>query len=183
MALIAQADLEARLGRTLTSEESTAFVAINSATQASVERMIGSKLEAATATSRYYDGGVQHLAIDPCTDITSVDLLDDDLASVYTYDTTDYQAAPVNKTLKTMIRHRVRFVTGLNNIRVTAKFSINEDSDVLAIVKDALLDMLAAEVTSNNNIKKETIEGYSVEYTSTETKTALDKIKYLFPGI
>lgn len=38
MALITKVDLEARLGRDLTSEESTAFTIINAAVQSSVEK-------------------------------------------------------------------------------------------------------------------------------------------------
>lgn len=183
MALISQADLEARIGRSLTSEESTDFSVINSELQSNVERKIGSSVEEATATTKVYDGGVQHLKINPCTDITAVKLLDDDLDAVYTYDTSDYQTEPANQTLKTMIRHRVGFMTGINNIQVTAKFSTYGDTDVTNIIKGAMLDFLSSEISASGNIKKESIEGYSIEYASTESKNALDKLNYLFPEV
>jgi len=184
MALIAQSDLQARLGRSLTSDEATAFVLINSATQAFVEKLIGSSVEAANESTRYYDGGVQHLKIDPCTSITALKQVDDDDVVVYTYDTTDYTTEPKNRTCKTMLRHRSgAFVTGMNNISVTAKFSIYEDTDYLNIVKNAMLDFLASEIQNVSNITKESIEGYSVEYAQSESQSALAPIKYLFPEI
>lgn len=184
MALITQSDVEARLGRSLTAEETTAFTLINSSLQALVERIIGSSVESVSATNRYYDGGVQHLAIDPCTSITSVDQVDDDLASIYTYTSSEYSKEPIHRTTKTMLRHRTgAFATGINNIRVNAKFSINEDTDTLNIIKDTMINALVAEIQNTNNIKRESIEGYSVEFQTVEAKTSLEQIKYLFPGV
>lgn len=184
MALIAQSDLEARLQRSLTAEEVSAFTLINNSNQAYVEKLIGSDVEAVNASTRYYDGGLQHLPIDPCTDISAVKLVDDDQVVTDTFDTTDYTTEPINRTLKTMLRHRAGgFLTGINNISVTAKFSIYADTKVLNIVKDALLSAIASEIDNSGNILKESIEGYSVEFAKTETKNALDSIKYLFPGI
>lgn len=184
MALIAQSDLEARLKRSLTAEEVSAFTIINTSLQNHVEDIIGSATEAVSATSRYFDGGVQHLQINPCTNITSVELVDDDYTSTYTYDTTDYTVEPVNKTLKRYLRHRSgAFVTGINNIKVTAKFSINEDTSVLNQVKDALLSALQAEIENKDNVKRESIEGYSIEFATTEAKNAIDKLYYLFPEV
>jgi hypothetical protein len=184
MALITKVDLEARLGRDLTSEESTAFTIINAAVQSSVEKMIGSSIESVSASTRLYDGGVQHLSIDPCTSITAVKYVDDDTDVEYTFDSSDYTAEPVNRTLKTMLRNRAgKFGTGMNNVQVTAKFSIYEDTATLSVVKDALLNFLLSEVQDTSNIKKESIEGYSIEYASTESQAALAPIKYLFPGV
>lgn len=183
MALINQSDLEAKLGRTLTADESNAFTVINAAGQAYVERLIGSSVESANLSYRYYDGGVQHLTIDPCTDLAAVDLVDDDLASTYTYDSSDFQAEPVNRTLKTYLRHRVGFGTGINNIRVQAKFSIYADTDTLNIVKNALISYLASELQNNSNIRRESIEGYSIEYATSESMAAFSQLKYIFPEV
>lgn len=184
MALIAQSELEARLGRPLTAEEVSAFNIINSANQAYVESLIGSGVESVDETTRYFDGGVQHLAINPCTSISSVKYVDDDTTVEFTLDTTDYTKEPVNKTLKTMLRNRAgRFQVGINNVAVAAKFSIYEDANTLAMIKDALLSALEASISASGNILKESIEGYSVEYASKESKSALDKVKLLFPEI
>lgn len=184
MALITQSDIEARLGRSLTAEETTTFTIVNNALQSKVEQMIGSDVESVSETTRYYDGGVQHLPINPCTNITSVKLVDDDQVATDTYDTTDYTTEPINKTLKTMLRHRSgAFSIGINNIAIAAKFSIYGDTDTLNIVKDAMINALVSEVNNSDNIKRESIEGYSIEYATTETKNSLASIKYLFPEI
>lgn len=184
MALITQSDIEARLGRSLTAEETTTFTIVNNALQSKVELMIGSDVEEVSETTRYFDGGVQHLPINPCTNITSVKLVDDDQVATDTYDTTDYTTEPINKTLKTMLRHRSgAFSTGINNIAIAAKFSIYGDTDTLNIVKDAMINALVSEVNNSDNIKRESIEGYSIEYATTETKNSLASIKYLFPEI
>ncbi len=184
MALIAQSELEARLQRTLTSEEASAFALINAALQANVESIIGSSVEAQELSTRYYDGGVQHLKIDPCTDIDSVKYVDDDQVVTDTYDTTDYTKEPINRTLKTMIRYRSgQFFTGINNIAVRAKFSIYGDTNMLNIIKDAMINSLLSEINNSDNIKRESIEGYSIEYATTETKNVLANISYLFPEI
>lgn len=182
MALIKQGEVEQRLGRLLTEEESGAFQSINEAIQIQIEDMLGSSVEQATATERYYDGGVQHLRIDPCTEVTAVRYVDDDQVIDDTLDTTDYTVEPVNRTLKTMIRYRPgRLSIGINNIRVTAKFSVWGDTRARAIVKNAMLDMLVQAINSvssgaNGKIKRESIEGYMVEY---ESMTETDNMKAL----
>lgn len=184
MALISQSDLEARLGRSLTSEEASAFTIINNANQSYIEKLIGSNVENESASTRYYDGGVQHRAIDPCTDISAVKYVDADNNVDLTLDTSDYTTEPVNATLKTMIRFRYgKYNNGINNLAVTAKFTIYNDTKTLNIVKDALLESLVSEIDNSDNILKESIEGYSVEFASTETKNKLNSIKYLFPEI
>lgn len=184
MSLISQSEIEQRLGRSLTTDEASAFTLINSANQAYVEKMIGSKVEAATETTRYYDGGVQYLKIDPCTSITSVKLVDEDQATIETIDSSDYTTEPINSTLKTMIRSRYgKFYEGFNNMAVTALFSIYADTDTLNIVKNAMLEALVSELADSDNKVRESIEGYSVEYSKTTTKNALDSIGYLFPEI
>jgi len=125
MALINQADLEAKLSRSLTIDEQNAFINVNDSLQSYVESIIGSSVESQELSYRYYDGGVQHLSIDPCTSLSVVDMVDDDQVSTYTYDTTDYTTEPINRTLKRYLRHRSgAFQRGINNIRVRAKFSI-----------------------------------------------------------
>ena len=83
-----------------------------------------------------------------------------------------------------MLRNRDgKFVTGINNIAVTAKFSIYEDTNTLNIVKSALLESLVSEISNNDNIQRESIEGYSVDYVTDQTKDNLSAIKFLFPGV
>lgn len=189
MALIAQSDLEARLGRTLTADEASAFAIVNASNQAYIERMIGSSVEAASETTRYYDGGVQHLAIDPVSEISAVNYVDDDSAAYYLNDTTDYTTEPRNRQVYQMLRFRPgAYPRGINNIAVTGKFSTYADAGLTAIIKDALIAMAEASFSAterSTDVAKESIEGYTVEYISNKqsVSTALDKVKAAFPGI
>ena len=184
MALVSQSDLEQRLGRSLTGEEINAFSTINNATQAHIERMIGSSVESVSESTRYYDGDLQNLAIDPCTNVTEVKYIDNNGIGQFVYDTADYTVEPVNRTCKTMLRYRWgEFDEGMNAIAVKAKFSIYDDVQVRNVIKDAILTALTAEINNNSNVKSESIEGYSITYASTEARSALDKIAYLFPEV
>jgi len=184
MALVSQSDLEQRLGRALTNEEANAFSTINSATQAHIERMIGSSLESVSASTRYYDGNLQHVRIDPCTNVTQVSYIDNNGIGQFVYETEDYTVEPVNRTCKTMVRYRWgTFDDGMNAIAVTAKFSIYEDTQMRSVIKDGIITALTAEINNNTNVKSENIEGYSITYATTEARNALDKIAYLFPEV
>ena len=184
MALITQADLEARLGRSLTAEEASSFDIINNANQVYVEELLGTSVETVSETTRYFDGGLHHLPISPCTDVSSVKLVDNNNNEVTTFEPEDYVLDPVNNTLKTQITYRWgRFAGGYANVAVTAKFSIYGDSRILYIVKDALLEALSSEVDNSDNVVKESIEGYSVEFAKTTTRNALDKLNTLLPRI
>ena len=184
MALVTQSDLEKRISRTLTSDEASDFLIINAANQSYVERLIGSSLETASESTRYYDGGVQHLKIDPCTNISSVKIVDVDQTEIETIDSDYYVKQPINKTLKTMLQNRYgKFYCGVSNVAVIAKFSIAGDTDTVNVIKNSMLDALASEIDNSDEIIRESIEGYSVELAQTATKNYLDSIKYLFPEI
>lgn len=184
MALITQSDLEAKLKRNLSSEEQTAFTVINAAMQAHVENIIGSSVEEEDESNRFYDGGFRDLIIDPCTSISAVKEVDDNFNVVQTFNTEDYIEEPHNRTLKTRIHYRLgKFPPGPKRIQVSAKFSIFADTDTLNIVKDALLNALVSEISTGTNIKSEKIEGYSIEYATTQSQDSLDKLRYIFPRI
>lgn len=184
MALIKQGDVETKLGRDLTQSEQHAFATINNALQTHVEHIIGSAVTSANETTRYYDGGLKHIAIDPCTAVSAVKYVDADNVVLQTVDTSYYTTEPVNRTLKRLLRHRTgRFQAGANNIAVTAVFSIYDDSDTLNVVKHALLESLVSELDNSDNIKRESIEGYSIEYASSVTKNNLQQLRLLFPEV
>lgn len=178
--LVSQSDLEARLGRSLTSEETSAFTSINSAVQAYIEKKLGVPVESVSATTRKYDGGVQNMSIDPCTDITAVKYIDHYGTTEYTFGSEDYTLEPINQTLKYWIRNRGgKFNNGFNNVAITGKYSTYGDTDITAIIKDAILSFLENEINDTSNIAKESIEGYSVEYASKASKNALSKLDYI----
>lgn len=184
MSLITKADLEARLGRALTTEEEASFVIINAANQAYVEELIGSSVESVNASTRYYDGGRQFTPIDPCSDVSAVQIIDEYENVVETIDTSDYVLESKNKTIKTQLTYRYGKISrGINNLAITGKFSIYADTAIVAIVKDALLSALESEINNTDNIVKESIEGYSVEFAKTATKNSLNKLNLLFPRI
>lgn len=184
MALITKSQVESRLGRSLSTDEANSFDIINQTVQAYVERMLGSKVESVSATTRYYDGGVVNLEIDPCTAITSVKYVDDSQATESTLLSTDYTAEPINRTLKTMLRGRYsRFNRGFNNVAVTAKFSIYDDADSLVIVKNAILDTLTEIIDGKENISSESIEGYSVSFDKLEQSVAMQALQTIRQGI
>jgi len=184
MALITQTDIENKLGRSLTSDEVSNFNLINLATQAYVERMIGSSVEDVAPSTRYYDGGVMNLSIDPCTNITQVKYVDEELGVEYTFIDSEYTKEPVNRPLKTMLRNRyVQFTTGFNNVAVTAKFSIYDDTDTLNIVKNAMIDMVCEALENKEDIVNESIEGYSIAYDKMQSTQAMNALKSIFFGV
>lgn len=182
MALISQSDLEAKLGRSLTGDEVNVFNVLNPATQAIVEELLNVSVESVSESSRYYDGGLHLLNIDLCTNITSVQIVDNDQVVWDTIDTSDWVAEPFNKTLKQALKHRGgRFPRGIRNVLVKAKFSIWEDVNARNIVKNALLDMLVQGIDNKSGIKKESIEGYSVEYSDFEETASMKALHTLLP--
>lgn len=184
MALITQTELENRLGRTLSSDEASSFAVINQTVQAYTERMLGTKVESVSPTTRYYDGGVQNLEIDPCTQITIVSYVDEAQATESQVLDTDYAKEPINRAVKTWLRSRWgTFNTGINNVAVTAKFSIYDDADTLAIVKNAMLEMLTEILDSKESVSSESIEGYSVTFDRLSQTTGAKALKTVRQGI
>jgi hypothetical protein len=184
MALITQSDLEKRIGRSLTADEAVSFTTINLATQAYIENLLSTGVESVTATTRLYDGGVLHLPINPCTGVTDVKYVDEYGNANYTFATNEYTVEPVNKTLKYMLRNRnAKFNKGMNNISVTAKFSLYDDTPTLNIVKNAMLDILAQIVDGKENIISESIEGYSINFSNVKKTYAIQAFDTLVQGI
>jgi len=184
MALIRKSDLEARIGRDLTTEEATAFTTLVAANERYLEDLIGSSLTSTTPTTRLYDGGLQHTPIDPCTSVTAIAIVDDDAVVYDTLDTTDYTVEPVNKTLKTMVRYRNgRLPVGINNVRVSATFSLAGDSGATAIAKNALLDMLTDQIENKDNVVRESIEGYTVEFGNIKESESIKALRSLIPPV
>lgn len=182
MALINQADLEARLGRSLSADEASLFTTIQNGVQKTIENLLGVSVEDASATTRYYDGGTQNVDIDLCTGVTAIKLVDDDYVVQETLDTSDYIVEPINQTLKRYLRYRAgKMPTGFNTIAVTAKFSIYDDTELLSIVKVAALDILVSAMLNRENIRKESIEGYSVELTDYQELRSVKHLLSMLP--
>jgi len=163
MAYISQSELENYLKRSLTTEEASNFTVILAAVQEIIDNYCDTSFEEVSETSRYYDGGIQEIDIDPCTDVTAVAIVDEEFDVDETLDEDYYVVEPINRTIKTSIRLRSgKFSSGKANLKVTAKFSSYIDS-VPELVKLACLKLCADVINNPMDYKSESIEGYSYQ--------------------
>ena len=173
--------IEAQLKRTMTDNEMDLFTVANMAVKSWIDTKLASAFDEVSATSRYYDGGVESLDIDPCTAITEVMAINDDGSDSYEYTVNDeYIAEPQNETVVREIRRRVGcFPDGKRRMKITAKFSeyvddIPEDIQIAATrIIVAMINTLNFD-TSGGTIKKEEIEGHDLEYVSAQD--SIDKL-------
>jgi hypothetical protein len=112
-----------------------------------------------TDSVRYYSGGLKEIFIDDFNEITSVEVVDSSeiVTSIYDEDN-HYLAFPRGMTPTSSI-YKVsgRFPRGTNNIKVTGKLGVPVPDDIVLAAT-----ILVASVYSNpDNIKSESIEGYS----------------------
>lgn len=161
---ISEVELERYLKRDLTSAESAIFATIEEAARIAIDNYCDTNWDSTvTSESRYYDGGLQEISIDPCKSITEIAYVDEDLTTDDAWDTDEYVAEPINKTIKTSLRVRAgRSCRGIRNIKVTATFTSYE-SEVPGAVKLACLKLCAGILGNPTGLKREGIEGYSYE--------------------
>lgn len=169
MAYTSQSNIEAFLGRSLTTSESN----ILTQTFATVDAFINNELDYMGAepvgfgdvseTTRYYDGGTKIIDIHPCDTVTAVKRVYDDETESHTYTLNeDFELRPRNGTTKKYIHSRIgAFTKGVANIAVTAMFrwgsSVPSDIEWLATY-------LSSHLFSDSfktGVKTESIEGYS----------------------
>jgi hypothetical protein len=159
------------LQRSLTSYETAELTNILAAIKIWIDKRLNSTFDQATSSTRYYDGGVRNLSIDPCTAITKVEAISDDGSSSYTYtDTYEYVAEPQNETVKRELRKRLAaFPRGVHRIAVTALFS-EYDSAVPADIQIAATRLAASVINqgkyagSGGNVLEEALEGHQIRY-------------------
>lgn len=169
------------LQRSLTSYETSELPNIIAAIKIWLDKKLNSTFDQVGATTRYYDGGVRNLDIDPCTDITSVQSIGDNGGESYEYtEGTEYVAEPQNETVKRELRKRLHpFPYGLHRIAVTAKFS-EYDGAVPADIQIAATRLSAGVINSgitagtsttggSGAISRESLEGHSIEYDTSTT--------------
>jgi len=168
MEYTSQALIEAFLGRSLSANEIVILPYAAEAAEGYINDQIHTSFGDSTAPStRYYDGGSRILEIDPCTDITKVELIDVDETSLHEFTKDeDYEARPRNESLKTWIEKRVgKFRRGVANVAVSATFSRGS-----SVPKDIawLATFLTARLFGKDikeGMKSESIEGYSRQFT------------------
>lgn len=158
------------LGRALTTYETAELPNIIAAIKIFLDKRLNSTFDEVDPSTRYYDGGMQSLDIDPCTAITEVKSINDDASSSYIYvDGTEYIAEPQNETVKRELRKRLSpFPRGIHRVGVTASFSEYDDG-VPADIQIAATRLAAGVLKSGINvssgeIKSESLEGHSITY-------------------
>ena len=171
MAYTTSGKIQYYLQRTLTSNETNLLTTLLPAIKKWIDRQLNSTFDSASATTRYFDGGYRSLDIDPCSSVTGVVAVNDDLTSSYTYTVdTEYIALPYNETIKTEIIKRVgKFPSGTNRIAVTATFSeydgaVPEDIELVATILAANIINQGKNASVGGNVASESLEGHSVTY-------------------
>jgi len=183
-----QADIEAQIKRVLTANELVMLPSWLAAVKAYIDSYTGSSFDTTPSLSTmYYPGGSKIIDIDPCTDISSVKLLDSSLTEVDTYILHEqYEALPQNDDIKTWLESRSGcFPAGLARIAVTAKFSLGALPDDIKFVATTLVSGMVVE-GMNGKLMSEGIEGYSrafaVSLASGELSTKKDIIDAILAG-
>lgn len=162
MSYSSQSNVENLLKRELLEEEENVLDLVFDVVDKYIDEKVGGSFGIVTATTKLYDGnGERVLDIDPCTDVTVVEALDNDGDVIKTYDLDVLRLRPINDTVKRWIELlNYGFIKGVANIRVTAKFSLGAvPSDI-----EYLATYLATKYFSDyitGNLKSESIEGYS----------------------
>lgn len=166
MAYTTQPLVSAFIKRSLTANEITLFNIMLTTVTNWINNQIDSAFGTTVETTKYYDGGTRYLDIDPCIELTAVNLVDSEETSRYLYILNeDYEQQPLNETVKTMIEYRLGiFPSGLGNIAVTAKFTRGEAvPDDIQYLATYLMGKLYSQAVTGD-LKRESIEGYSREF-------------------
>lgn len=164
------------LQRALTSYETAELPNIIAAIKIWLDKRLNSTFDQVGSTTRYYDGGVMNLDIDPCTAITEVKSINDDTSSSYIYtEGTEYVAEPQNETVKRELRKRITpFPRGVHRVAVTGLFS-EYDAGVPADIQLAATRLAAGVINAGKiaalggNIAAESLEGHSITYNTRGT--------------
>lgn len=165
--------VENYLQRSLTENELALLFMLIPAIKKWLDRKLNSTFDEVAATTRYYDGGVGNLDIDPATDITAVKTLNTDGSTSYDYDLTitpDVLYEPRNETVKReIIKRNGYFPSGKQSVAVTAKFTeydggVPEDIQTVATILAAETINQGKLASSGGNVASEELEGHKISY-------------------
>lgn len=192
MAYSTQTQIEAILGRVLTASEIILLPGIQAGADLWIDSQTGISF-GSTPSSRYYDGGLGVLAIDPVRSITAVELVDQESDVLYTYENeVDYIQGPLNSDVIRYLEKRYyaqtylidadneygRWPSGLKRIKVTGTFSYADSApdDIQYVASYLVSKMINAKgyVASGTTgpTTKEFIEGYSRESAGASASTS-----------
>lgn len=157
------------LQRDLTENEIAYLVILIPAIQTWIDKRLNSTFDQVDPSVRTYDGGVRNLDIDPCTNITQIEAINDDGTDSYVY-TQPYEIVvePQNETVKREVRKRLAaFPRGISRISVSAQFS-EYDNGVAPDITLLATRLVAGVINqgkfhgSGGTIMQESLEGHEV---------------------
>lgn len=172
--------VEALLGRDLTDPEILMLSFVLGAVDAYIDSETGTPFSSGASTTRYYDAGRWDdlqtvISIDQWSDITAIECLDIDGTTVLdTYvEHENYELGPRNATIKTYIeRQYYPFWPGNSTLAVTGTYgSGSVPNDIVYLATYLACKYISSggflDSGTTGPIKKESIEGYSREYSDT----------------
>lgn len=182
MAYTTQAIVEDYLGRVLTADEVALFAILLPAVKRWIDSTLSSTFDTADASTRTYDAEGGIVDIDPVQAITKIEAVDYEGSASYEYTNgTEYMLYPQNETVKNELRARSKsgFTRGIGRIKVYGKFTeydftnnkVPEDIQILAtrLIASQLRGLSADAEVDSAGVKKESVEGHSVEYLTSES--------------
>lgn len=179
MAYTTAAQISDYLQRALTTDETDWLAILIPAIQIWIDLKTNSTFDIAVESSRYYDGGLSAIQIEPATAITEVTTVQED--STLTEDTpaltenVDFILEPYNQTVKNeIVKRHGYWPSGKKNLKVTAKFSEYDGgvpSDIAVIATRIAAGIInAGKVdSSGGNVASESLEGHSITYDTSQT--------------
>lgn len=170
------------LERALSAEETALFAVLLPAVTRWIDQTLSSHFDTVSATERFYDAEGSIVDIDPCQAITAVTAVDYETEADYAYtEGQEYVLYPLNETVKNELRARAKggFTRGIRRIKINAKFTeydftnskVPEDIQLLAtrLIASQLRGLTADAGVDEAGVKKESVEGHSVEYLTSES--------------
>lgn len=182
MSYTSQALITSYLKRNLSEHEAAlAKTVIDSVTQYIDNETGQTWTTTGTGVSRDYVSNRERIIfIDPILNIESVKHINQHDEVLHEYETSEYAAFPLNATTKTSLQVGAYSRWGDGRIRVTGKWG---NSDGVPSDIQLAATILAAAVFSSgetDNIKSESIEGYSVTYG--DVKTTNQQVRDILDG-
>lgn len=162
------------LQRDLTDYETAELPVLVAAIKTWLDKRLSSTFDKVEPTTRTYDGGVRNVDIDPCTEISQIEAINDDGTGSYVYtDPYEIMVEPQNETVKREIRKRLAaFPRGVARLSVTAKFSeYDENAGGVPADIQVVATRLAAGIINQGKYQgkggatlQESLEGHEIRY-------------------
>lgn len=168
-----QAKVEAFLGRVLTAAELIILPTIVAAVERQIDTILDTTFKNTAAlygATRYFDGGVGHIDVDPFQNLTSIEMISPDGSITVTLDATTYVLQPYSGNVTRTITIRYgRIPKGYKDIKIIADFTefAAEEAGVpsdIQLIATRVVGTIIANPDLASGLKAETIEGHQVVY-------------------